>query len=378
MTTSHRSTESGFALWLVLVIFATTTLSSARAQTSPQNENVSQKVRVYVTDSQSWEMIGGWGMAGSRNANGSGSISGSGYEAGGARPQTAEIIKTFNQRCPEIIITNVVQRADFAVTLDHEGGKGYLRHRNKIVVFNREGDDIFSDSTRELGNSVADACSAIRSASVKADPPASVAPQPQTQPTTAPRPNTSVSGATAIQPTNNAQLEIASTPAGAEIQIDGNFVGNTPSTIGVSAGDHLIRIGKSGYEPWERRLKISTGKVNVNTELEPKTNRDQKTETAVASTPSPPSVPSVPPVSPRDAGESSTATLVTIYITSNPDGAEINIDDITEGKAPMSLNLKPGQHAFRMFMNGYQNWAQWITVQAGADVHVTATLAKSN
>jgi hypothetical protein len=69
---------------------------------------------------------------------------------------------------------------------------------------------------------------------------------------------------------------------------------------------------------------------------------------------------------------------VTIYITSNPDGAEINIDNAAEGKAPMSLNLKPGQHAFRMFLNGYQNWAQWITVQAGPDVHVSATLAKSN
>src|ERR1700728_4171711 len=120
MTTHHRPTESGFAPFLVLIILVTAALSGAHAQTSPQNENVPQKVRVYVTDSQSWEMIGGWGMAGSRNANGSGSISGSGYEAGGARPQTAEIIKTFNQRCPEIIITNNVQRADFAVTLDHE------------------------------------------------------------------------------------------------------------------------------------------------------------------------------------------------------------------------------------------------------------------
>jgi len=36
-------------------------------------------------------------------------------------------------------------------------------------------------------------------------------------------------------------------------------------------------------EPWERKLRISTRTVNINTGLEPKTNRDQKTETAVAS-----------------------------------------------------------------------------------------------
>jgi hypothetical protein len=50
------------------------------------------------------------------------------------------------------------------VVLDHEGGKGLLRHRNKIAIFNRNGDDIFSDSTRELGNAVKDACEAMTKA----------------------------------------------------------------------------------------------------------------------------------------------------------------------------------------------------------------------
>lgn len=52
-------------------------------------------------------------------------------------------------------------RADFVLILDHEGGKGLLSHRNKVAVFNRDGDDIFNDSTRELGNSVKDACSTM-------------------------------------------------------------------------------------------------------------------------------------------------------------------------------------------------------------------------
>ncbi len=110
------------------------------------------KIRIYVSDSQSWEMTGGWGAA-----NGSGG----GHESGGARPQTAEIIKTFNQRCPEHTVTNNKDRTNYAVILDHEGGKGALRRRNKVAVFNRDGDAIFSDSTRELGNSVKDACAAI-------------------------------------------------------------------------------------------------------------------------------------------------------------------------------------------------------------------------
>jgi hypothetical protein len=114
------------------------------------------KTRVFVTDSQSWETRGGSSAGGNRNGWG-----GSSWMAGGARPQTAEIIKTLNERCPELTVTNNLQRADFVLTLDHEGGKGLLAHRNKVAVFNRDGDDVFSASTRELGNSVKDACAAM-------------------------------------------------------------------------------------------------------------------------------------------------------------------------------------------------------------------------
>lgn len=114
------------------------------------------KTRVFVTDSQSWETRGGSSAGGNKNGWG-----GSSWMAGGARPQTAEIIKTLNERCPEMTVTNNLQKADFVLTLDHEGGKGLLAHRNKVAVFNRDGDDIFSASTRELGNSVKDACAAM-------------------------------------------------------------------------------------------------------------------------------------------------------------------------------------------------------------------------
>lgn len=67
---------------------------------------------------------------------------------------------------------------------------------------------------------------------------------------------------------NTTKLSIASTPAGADIEVDGGFVGNTPSTIDVTPGDHTINVSKSGYKSWERKLKASGGNVNLNTELE--------------------------------------------------------------------------------------------------------------
>lgn len=74
----------------------------------------------------------------------------------------------------------------------------------------------------------------------------------------------SVSNQTAVQAT----LEINSNPAGAEISVDGNFVGDTPSELAVAAGIHTIAISKHGYKPWERKLTVSSGKVSVAAELE--------------------------------------------------------------------------------------------------------------
>lgn len=65
-----------------------------------------------------------------------------------------------------------------------------------------------------------------------------------------------------------AQLQVTSTPDGADIEIDGSFVGNTPSSVGVTAGQHDIAVKKAGFKPWERKIAVSSGQVNVNAVLE--------------------------------------------------------------------------------------------------------------
>jgi hypothetical protein len=121
-----------------------------------QPANPGPTTRIFVTDSNSWEISGGFAAASNRNGSAA-----SGRFAGGARPQTVEIIKTFNERCPSATVTMDKAQAQFIVLLDHEGGKGYVRKDNKIAVFRAGGDLLFSDSTRSLGNAVEDACAAI-------------------------------------------------------------------------------------------------------------------------------------------------------------------------------------------------------------------------
>jgi hypothetical protein len=111
-----------------------------------------ERPRVYVTDSESWEMSGG---AGAVDGTGGGAV------RGGARPQTVEIMKTVKERCPGVIVTSEKERADYVIMLEKEGGKGNLRRDNKVAVFNREGDLIETTSTRSLGNAIKEACKAI-------------------------------------------------------------------------------------------------------------------------------------------------------------------------------------------------------------------------
>ena len=127
------------------------------------------KPRIFVAKSDSWEISGGGGGSSSSAALGFGwnwvaasRSSWGSYVSGGARGQTAELIKTFGERCPEAYVNDNPRVANYAVVFDHEGGK-IISKDNKIAVFNRAGDAIFSHSTRSLGNSIKGACAAILS-----------------------------------------------------------------------------------------------------------------------------------------------------------------------------------------------------------------------
>jgi PEGA domain len=56
-----------------------------------------------------------------------------------------------------------------------------------------------------------------------------------------------------------ATVIVKSTPAGADINVDGKFMGNTPSTIQLTPGDHVVSVEKEGLRPWERGMTITAG-----------------------------------------------------------------------------------------------------------------------
>jgi hypothetical protein len=70
-------------------------------------------------------------------------------------------------------------------------------------------------------------------------------------------------------PISEATAEISSDPPGADIEIDGSFVGSTPSSVGIATGEHTVRVSKNGYKPWQRTLRSSTGNIKIAAALEP-------------------------------------------------------------------------------------------------------------
>lgn len=68
------------------------------------------------------------------------------------------------------------------------------------------------------------------------------------------------------------EVDIVSTPSGADIEVDGKFVGNTPSSITVTPGDHDFVVKKNGFAPWERKLTVSNGHINLSAELSTQNN----------------------------------------------------------------------------------------------------------
>jgi hypothetical protein len=56
---------------------------------------------------------------------------------------------------------------------------------------------------------------------------------------------------------------------GAELYSDGGFVGNTPSTLKLSVGKHVIKVTAAGHKEWSREITVQAGsELSLNAVLE--------------------------------------------------------------------------------------------------------------
>ncbi|MGD0165020.1 MAG: PEGA domain-containing protein [Candidatus Sulfotelmatobacter sp.] len=122
---------------------------------------------------------------------------------------------------------------------------------------------------------------ALVDADGKAGPPATataVAAQPapvaaaprQSSPVTAPAPPARSVQEVPLEKVATVKCNFTSTPSGAEITVDGRYVGNTPSEIGVATGTHVVVLSLAGFAEWKRELTVAAGSgvVNVTADLQ--------------------------------------------------------------------------------------------------------------
>ena len=68
-----------------------------------------------------------------------------------------------------------------------------------------------------------------------------------------------------------AKVAIRSTPDGAEIYLDGQLIGSTPSTLQLPEGTHELSVRLSGYQDWTRSMRVLSGsEINLDAKLEKK------------------------------------------------------------------------------------------------------------
>lgn len=105
------------------------------------------------------------------------------------------------------------------------------------------------------------------SAAVQSKPQSAAPPQGSVPP--APVPSVDSRHVVAPEPVAPEKAEqvkcnFTSTPSGAEITLDGKYVGNTPSEIALTTGTHVVALSSPGFVEWKRELTVVAGSVVVN------------------------------------------------------------------------------------------------------------------
>jgi len=69
----------------------------------------------------------------------------------------------------------------------------------------------------------------------------------------------SVPSPAATEGSQKIKCNFASAPPGAEITLDGKYVGSTPSEIAVNVGPHVVAFSMPGFAQWKRDLTVTAG-----------------------------------------------------------------------------------------------------------------------
>ena len=150
---------------------------------------------------------------------------------------------------------------------------------------------------------------------------------------------------TTVPPAQTGTIYAQSSPAGAAIYMNGNYYGYSPITLpNLAPGSYTMKASLNGYTPDTQIVTVYAG---------------QTASYYPVLQPSPPA--------PRSTG--------TVSVTSNPNSALVYMDGNYQGKAPLTVTLYPGTHAFRLSLSGYADYSANVYVTANTNQQLNAVMA---
>lgn len=222
-------------------------------------------------------------------------------------------------------------------------------------------------------------------------------------------------------------LVVSSDADSADIFVDDKFVGNTPSTLTLDSGTHVVRVEAPNRTNWAREVNLlKDSNVNLKATLataplnaaptpervaavapatapptdeppsrapapvteghsessvllaEKRSTADRGTPQAFTAsapkdTPAPHQAPPAWELRERDLAESNEAKIT---ITSMPSPVDVFLDSRGVGRTPYSLEVSPGEHSLQLVLNGYKDQVRKVSLRAGSELLINVSMQK--
>jgi hypothetical protein len=182
------------------------------------------------------------------------------------------------------------------------------------------------------------------------------------RPSPAPTPSRPASGA--VRGAQTGSLLIRSTPADADVLVNGKPRGKTPLALrDLALGSYTIHVAREGYAPEERTLQLTARRPTTSATINLRSAGGNANTTP----------PGLPPKAAGDAG----ATTGGINVQSRPSGARVFVNNQLVGSTPIAIPVLPaGPATVRIELDGYQPWTTTVRVGAGEQMRVAASLER--